>query len=154
MRRQIGRSPPPGQRSPRIRLEDRKPICSGKPQVDGIDAAVLAHFAEMMRPEPGPLPDAASRELSAAISPMTSTTTRNGNASTVQTKLPVALSELECPESLVVVFWRVFHRLRRSARFDRRVSCWPAQPSGPIVATSTSVGQDLDRLRAKAPGTD
>jgi transposase len=26
---------------------------------------VLAHFAEVMRPEPRPLPDAASRELSA-----------------------------------------------------------------------------------------
>jgi transposase len=34
-------------------------------QVDWIDAEVLAHFAEVMRPEPRPFPDAASRELSA-----------------------------------------------------------------------------------------
>jgi len=34
-------------------------------QVDWIDAEVLAHFAEVMRPAPRPLPDAASRELSA-----------------------------------------------------------------------------------------
>jgi transposase len=31
---------------------------------DAIDAAVLAHFAEVMKPEVRPLPDAASRESS------------------------------------------------------------------------------------------
>jgi hypothetical protein len=34
---------------------------------------------------------------------MMSPTIRNGNATTVQTKLAVAPSKLECPESLVVV---------------------------------------------------
>jgi transposase len=42
-------------------------ICSDKPRVDGIDAVALAPFAEMMRPEPRPPPDAASRDLSALV---------------------------------------------------------------------------------------
>src|ERR1700687_233012 len=36
-------------------------------KTDAIDAAVLAHFAEVMKPEVRPLPDAASRELSALV---------------------------------------------------------------------------------------
>jgi hypothetical protein len=44
----------PGSVPQRNRVEDRKAICSGKPQ--GIDAEVLAHFAEVMRPEPRPGP--------------------------------------------------------------------------------------------------
>ncbi len=36
-------------------------------KTDAIDAAVLAHFAEVMKPEVRQLPDAASRELSALV---------------------------------------------------------------------------------------
>jgi transposase len=36
-------------------------------KTDAIDAAVLAHFAEVMKPEVRPLPDAASRELTALV---------------------------------------------------------------------------------------
>lgn len=36
-------------------------------KTDAIDAAVLAHFAEAVRPEPRPLPDAQTRELEALV---------------------------------------------------------------------------------------
>src|SRR5207244_2306078 len=32
-------------------------------KTDALDAAVLAHFAEVIRPEPRPMPDAQTREL-------------------------------------------------------------------------------------------
>ncbi len=36
-------------------------------KTDALDAAVLAHFAEALRPEPRPLPDAASQALAALV---------------------------------------------------------------------------------------
>jgi hypothetical protein len=62
-----GRSSRPGQRPPKNRLDDRKAICSGKSQVDWIDAEVLAQFVEMMPPEPRPSPDATFRARSALV---------------------------------------------------------------------------------------
>jgi transposase len=37
-------------------------------KTDRLDAAILAHFAEAIRPEPRPLPDAATRKLQALVS--------------------------------------------------------------------------------------
>ena len=50
-------------------LRTGRRFCSGKPQIAGMEVEVPAHFAGMMRPEPRSLPDAASRELSALITP-------------------------------------------------------------------------------------
>jgi hypothetical protein len=87
MRRLIGSISATPAASPEKPGRDREAICSGKPQVDRIDAEVLAHFAEVMRPEPRPLPDAASRELSALftrhhqlIEIMTAQSNRGGRA--------------------------------------------------------------------------
>ncbi len=38
-------------------------------KTDALDARVLAHFAEAVRPEPRPLPDEQARQLSALLSP-------------------------------------------------------------------------------------
>jgi hypothetical protein len=63
---------------------------------------------------------------------MTSPTTRNGNVTTVQTKLAVAPSKLECPESLVVVvLWLVSAGCDAVVVSVVRVSCWLEQPSRP-----------------------
>jgi transposase len=49
-------------------LRDVRGLASGKlAKTDRIDAAVLAHFAEAVRPEPRPLADEHARELSAVV---------------------------------------------------------------------------------------
>ena len=49
-------------------LRDVRGLASGKlAKTDRIDAAVLAHFAEAVRPKPRPLADEHARELSAVV---------------------------------------------------------------------------------------
>jgi transposase len=49
-------------------VRDVRGLATGKlAKTDRIDAAVLAHFAEAVRPEPRPLADEHARELSAVL---------------------------------------------------------------------------------------
>jgi transposase len=112
-------------------------------KTDAIDAAVLAHFAEVMKPEVRPLPDAASRELSALVTRhrqlvemMTAESNRRDLASKAVRKLINSLLR-SLKDQLAVVDREIHKAISASETWRRKAELLSSIPGVEKVTTAT-----------------
>jgi transposase len=112
-------------------------------KTDAIDAAVLAHFAEVMKPEARPLPDVASRELSALVTRhrqlvemMTAESNRRDLASKAVRKLINSLLR-SLKDQLAVVDREIRKAISASETWRRKAELLRSVPGVGKVTTAT-----------------
>jgi len=130
-------------------------------KTDAIDAAVLAHFAEVMKPEVRPLPDAASRELSALVTRhrqlvemMTAESNRRDLASKAVRELINSLLR-SLKDQLAVVDREIRKAISASETWRRKAELLSSVPGVGKVTTATLLAGlpelgELDRRQIAA----
>jgi len=128
-------------------------------KTDAIDAAVLAHFAEVMKPEVRRLPDAASRELSALVTRhrqlvemMTAESNRRDLASKSVRKLINSLLR-SLKDQLAVVDREIRKAISASETWRHKAELLRSVPGVGKVTTANSAGR-ITRTRRTRPPSD
>lgn len=129
-------------------------------KTDALDAALLAHFAETVRPPVRPLPDAAAQALSAVL------TRRHqvqgmliAERNRLDTALPIVRPRLErhiayLREELAEVEQELAHQIRASPVWHERAAVLRSVPGVGMVLATTLLAElpELGRLSHKAIG--
>jgi transposase len=125
-------------------------------KTDAIDAGILAHFAEAMRPAPRPLPDEAGRELRALVmrrrqlvEMLTAERNRLARAGVIRPEIQEHIRWLEA--ALHVLDAKTAERVEASPAWQKRESLYRSTPGvGPVLATVLLAElPELGRLNCK-----
>lgn len=125
-------------------------------KTDAIDAGILAHFAEAVRPAPRPLPDEAGRELRALVmrrrqlvEMLTAERNRLARAGVIRPEIQEHIRWLEA--ALHVLEAKIAERVQASPAWQKRESLYLSTPGvGPVLATVLLAElPELGRLNCK-----
>lgn len=125
-------------------------------KTDAIDAGILAHFAEAVRPAPRPLPDEAGRELRALVmrrrqlvEMLTAERNRLARAGVIRPEIQEHIRWLEA--ALHVLEAKLAERVQASPAWQKRESLYLSTPGvGPVLATVLLAElPELGRLNCK-----